>query len=50
LTYREIAARLANEGVVVDERTVSNWFKDALEELGITVQGLAEDLKGEGAE
>jgi RNA polymerase sigma-70 factor (ECF subfamily) len=50
LTYREIASRLAKEGVVVDERTVSNWFKDALEELGMTVEGMAEDLKGEGAE
>lgn len=50
LTYREITARLAKEGVVVDERTVSNWFKDALEELGIAVHGLAEGLKGEGIE
>ena len=50
LTYREIAARLAEEGVVVDERTVSNWFKDAFEELGMAVQGMAEDLKWEGAE
>ena len=50
LTYREIASRLAKKGVVVDERTVSNWFKDALEELGMTVHGMAEDLKSEGAE
>ena len=50
LTYREIASRLAKEGVVVDERTISNWFKDALEELGMTVQGMAEDLRREGAE
>lgn len=46
LTYREIASRLAKEGVVVDERTVSNWFKDAFENLSIAVQGMAEDLKG----
>ena len=50
LTYREIASRLAAQGIVVDERTVSNWFKEALEELGEAVQGVAEDLKEEGLE
>jgi len=47
LTFREIAMRLATDGVVVDERTVSNWYKDALEQLGLAVQGMAEDLKAE---
>ena len=42
LTYRQIAERLAEEGLVVDERTVSNWFADALKVLGETVRGVAD--------
>jgi RNA polymerase sigma factor (sigma-70 family) len=47
LTYREIASRLAEEGIMVDERTASNWCAEALEKLGETVKGLAEDLEAE---
>lgn len=49
LTYREIALHLAEEGTVVDERTVSNWFADALKELGGTVRGVVDagDFEGD---
>jgi RNA polymerase sigma factor (sigma-70 family) len=42
LTYGQIALRLAEKGVVVDERTVSNWFADALKALGEAVRGVAD--------
>jgi len=50
LTYREIALRLeAQEQIRVDERTVSNWFTEALQELAaaVGVEAEADDLQGE---
>lgn len=51
LTYGEIAARLAAEyDVVVDERTVHNWYESALEQLRQVIERVAADLKGGGIE
>lgn len=49
LTYREIALRLAQKEIVVDERTVSNWFADALRTLREAVRGVADadDIEGD---
>jgi DNA-directed RNA polymerase specialized sigma24 family protein len=48
LTFREIALRLATEeNIRVDERTASNWYAEALEELDTTLGGItgAADLE-----
>jgi RNA polymerase sigma factor (sigma-70 family) len=47
LSFADILARFAAEGLVVNERTLYRWYGDALEELRTAIEA-AEDLKGEG--